>query len=142
VARAVISDPKRRAVYEPLYDIDPQTGTSIEVFCVNRVLAESFGTRGAGWFWWTCQRDCLPECMPTGPFANSYLAYRDFATPGNALVRNVNADTVRTRHFSRSDATAKSLIFMVGGRGIEPLTPSMSRKCSSAELTAQKACKA
>jgi hypothetical protein len=24
--------------------------------------------------------------------------------------------------------------FMVGGRGIEPLTPSMSRKCSSAEL--------
>ena len=26
---------------------------------------------------------------------------------------------------------------MVGGRGIEPLTPSMSRKCSSAELTAR-----
>ena len=25
---------------------------------------------------------------------------------------------------------------MVGGRGIEPLTPSMSRKCSPAELTA------
>ena len=25
---------------------------------------------------------------------------------------------------------------LVGGRGIEPLTPSMSRKCSSAELTA------
>ena len=26
---------------------------------------------------------------------------------------------------------------LVGGRGIEPLTPSMSRKCSSAELTAR-----
>jgi hypothetical protein len=26
---------------------------------------------------------------------------------------------------------------VVGGRGIEPLTPSMSRKCSSAELTAR-----
>ena len=28
-------------------------------------------------------------------------------------------------------------LFLVGGRGIEPLTPSMSRKCSSAELTAR-----
>ena len=27
---------------------------------------------------------------------------------------------------------------MVGGRGIEPLTPSMSRKCSPAELTARR----
>ena len=26
-------------------------------------------------------------------------------------------------------------LFLVGGRGIEPLTPSMSRKCSSAELS-------
>src|SRR5580704_11504208 len=26
---------------------------------------------------------------------------------------------------------------LVGGRGIEPLTPSMSRRCSSAELTAR-----
>jgi ABC-type ATPase involved in cell division len=50
VARAVISDPKRRAAYEPLYDIDPQTGASVEVFYADQVLAESFGTRGAGWF--------------------------------------------------------------------------------------------
>jgi hypothetical protein len=28
-------------------------------------------------------------------------------------------------------AKAKSLMSMVGGRGIEPLTPSMSRKCSA-----------
>ena len=32
---------------------------------------------------------------------------------------------------------ANILISMVGGSGIEPLTPSMSRKCSSAELTAR-----
>ena len=49
MARAVISDPKRRPALEPLYeDIDPRTGASIEVFYADRVLAGSFGTRGAG----------------------------------------------------------------------------------------------
>ena len=51
MARAVISGPKRRTAYEPLYDIDPQTGASVEIFYAYRVLAMSFGTRG-GWFWW------------------------------------------------------------------------------------------
>ena len=32
VARAVISDPKRLAAYEPLYDIDLQAGAGIESF--------------------------------------------------------------------------------------------------------------
>ncbi len=32
----------------------------------------------------------------------------------------------------------KSLILLVGTRGIEPLTPSMSRKCSTAELSARR----
>jgi hypothetical protein len=77
VARAVISDPMRRAAYEPLYDIDPQTGASVEVFYADRVLASSFGTR-PGWFWWTCQRGFLPDGPPTGPFATSYTAYRDW----------------------------------------------------------------
>ena len=31
---------------------------------------------------------------------------------------------------------------MVGARGIEPLTPSMSRKCSTAELSARRGCAA
>jgi hypothetical protein len=79
VARAVISDPKRRTAYEPLYDIDPQTGASVEIFYADRVLATSFGTRGAGWFWWACQPACLPDCPPIGPFATSYTAYRNFA---------------------------------------------------------------
>jgi hypothetical protein len=73
----VISDRERRAAYEPLYDIDPETGTCIEVFYVDRVLAESFGTRGAGWFWWSSQPGLLPDGPPAGPFATSYSAYRD-----------------------------------------------------------------
>jgi len=82
MARAVISSSGRRAAYEPIYDMDPRTGASVEVFYVDHVLAHSFGARGPGWFWWTSQRSCLPECMATGPFANSYLAYRDFAGRG------------------------------------------------------------
>ena len=79
MARAVISDPKRRAAFEPIYDVDPRTGASVEVFFADHWLAKSFGTR-AGWFWWTCQCGCLPEGPPTGPFATSYAAYRDVAT--------------------------------------------------------------
>jgi hypothetical protein len=76
MARAIISAPERRGAYEPLYEIDPQTGASIEVFYADRVLAESFGTR-AGWFWWTCRPGCLPDGLPIGPFGTSYRAYRD-----------------------------------------------------------------
>src|SRR5450756_1267608 len=75
VARAVISDPKRRSAFEPLYDIDPQTGASIEVFYADPALANSFG-RGTGWFWWTCQRGFLPDRPPTGPFATSYAQWK------------------------------------------------------------------
>jgi len=78
VARAVISDPKRRTAYEPLYDFDPQTGASVEIFYADRSLAKSF-TRGAGWFWWSCQPTLLPDGPPKGPFATSYAAYRNFA---------------------------------------------------------------
>ena len=46
MARAVISDPKRRTACEPLYDIDPQTGASVEIFYADRALAMSFGTGG------------------------------------------------------------------------------------------------
>ena len=73
MARAVISDPKRHAAYEPLYEIDPQTGASVEIFYADRALARSFGTSEAGWFWWTCHSGSLPHDLPSGPFANSYL---------------------------------------------------------------------
>jgi hypothetical protein len=52
------------AAHEPLYDIDPQTGATIEVFYADRSL-ETFGRCGAGWFWWPRRR------MFTG-----WLAYR------------------------------------------------------------------
>ena len=37
------------AAHEPLYDIDPRTGSSIEVFFADRTM-ETFGRCGAGWF--------------------------------------------------------------------------------------------
>ena len=76
MARAVISDRKGRAAYEPVYDIDPRTGASVEVFYADHVLAQSFGACGPGWFWWSCRCGSLPDVLPIGPFANSYLAYR------------------------------------------------------------------
>ena len=78
MARVMISDPKRYTAYEPLYDIDPKTGASVEIFYADRVLAMSFGTR-VGWFWWRCTPGSLPEVPPIGPFATSYAAYRNFA---------------------------------------------------------------
>jgi hypothetical protein len=77
VARAVMSDPERRAALEPLYHINPRTGATIEIFYGDPVLAASFGAP-AGWFWWSCERD-FPPGPATGPFPNSYLAYRDSA---------------------------------------------------------------
>jgi hypothetical protein len=89
MARAVISEPKRHTAYEPLYEIDPQTGDSVEIFHADRSVARSFGTSDAGWFWWSCQSGSLPEGEPSGPFASAYLAYRDVAT------RWTNADGPR-----------------------------------------------
>ena len=79
MARAVISDPKRLTAYEPLYEIDPQTGDSVEIFYADGAVARTFGTRDAGWFWWTCRSGSLPEGEPSGPFGTSYAAYRNFA---------------------------------------------------------------
>ena len=38
-----------QCTHDPLYDIDPQTGATIEVFYADREL-ETFGRCGAGWF--------------------------------------------------------------------------------------------
>ena len=64
-----------QCAHEPLYDILPQTGVSIEVFYADRTL-ETFGRDGAGWFWSPRRRGCSPDGSPTGPFATSYGAYR------------------------------------------------------------------
>ena len=55
MAQPIATDPKRRAAFEPLYDIHPRTGANIEVFYADRTL-ETFGRVGAGWFWWSRRR--------------------------------------------------------------------------------------
>jgi hypothetical protein len=81
MARAVLTSQKApRPQHEPLYDIDPWTGATIEVFWADRVLAQSFGASGPGWFWWTCYPGCLPKCPPAGPFPTSFRAYRSAMT--------------------------------------------------------------
>jgi hypothetical protein len=69
----------RRARHEPLYDVNPTTGASIEVFYADRAL-ETFGRGGAGWFWWPRRLGCSPVGSPTGPFTTSYAAYRHAMT--------------------------------------------------------------
>src|SRR4051794_3628579 len=61
---------------EPLFDIDPRTGASIEVFYTDRAL-ETFGRCGAGWFWCHRRRGYPAMGQAVGPFATSYAAYRD-----------------------------------------------------------------
>ena len=70
--------------HEPLFDVHPQTGISLEVFHSDRTL-ETFGRRGAGWFWWPRQRGCAPAGTPTGPFATDYAAYRHAMTAPAAI---------------------------------------------------------
>jgi hypothetical protein len=66
---------RQRAAHEPLYDINPASGVSIEVFYADRTL-ETFGRCGAGWFYWSRQRGFAPDGPATGPFPSSYSAYR------------------------------------------------------------------
>jgi hypothetical protein len=81
MARAVVtSNTVPHSQHEPLYDVDPRTGDSVEVFYADRVLAASFRALDAGWFWWSCQSGSLPQDLPVGPFGTSYAAYRDVAT--------------------------------------------------------------
>ena len=65
--------------YEPLFDVHPTTGVSIEVFFADRRLA-AFGKFGAGWFWWPRRRGLAPSGSAKGPFPTSYSAYRDACT--------------------------------------------------------------
>jgi hypothetical protein len=66
---------RQQSRHEPLFDIHPLTGVSIEVFYANRAL-ETFGRRGSGWFWWSRRPGFTPGSPATGPFATSYSAYR------------------------------------------------------------------
>jgi hypothetical protein len=61
---APTSNPRQR---EPLFDVHPRTGISFEVFYADRTL-ETFGSAGAGWFWWPRRRGFAPEGPAIGPF--------------------------------------------------------------------------
>ena len=61
--------------HEPLFDIHPVTGASIEVFFADGL--STFGRGGAGYFWWPRGRGFAPEGPAIGPFPTSYSAYRD-----------------------------------------------------------------
>jgi len=73
MARA--SNGRRYAAFEPLYEVNRETGEVLEVWYAHRALAESFGA-GAGWFYWESKPGCPPDTLPIGPFSSSYRAYR------------------------------------------------------------------
>jgi hypothetical protein len=85
---AARSNPSQRARCEPLFDVDPRTGVSIEVFYTDPTL-ETFGSGEAGWFWWSRRRGYAPVGSLHGPFATSYAAYRQAL--GTALGTKVDA---------------------------------------------------
>ena len=61
--------------HQPLFDVHPVTGASIEVFYADGLA--TFGRRGAGWFWWRRRRGFAPEGKATEPFPTSYSAFQD-----------------------------------------------------------------
>ena len=61
--------------YEPLFEVHPRTGASIEVFYADRAL-ETFGRVGGGWYWCARVRRSSPEASRIGQFDTTYSAYR------------------------------------------------------------------
>jgi hypothetical protein len=55
------------------YEMDPTTGATIEIFCADRVVAQSFSAHPAGWY---RQERGLPV-LPSGPFIVCLDACRD-----------------------------------------------------------------
>src|SRR5271165_4142931 len=72
----MVSAYRRSQKYGPIFDVHPLTGVSIEVFWADTTL-ETFGRRGAGWFWHFRRRGFAPKGPAHGPFPTSYAAYRD-----------------------------------------------------------------
>ena len=83
---------KQRARHEPLFDVNPRTGVSFEVFYSDRTL-ETFGRGGTGWFWWSREHGYPPAGPATGPFPTSYSAYRYALGTDLGAKRNTLLDT-------------------------------------------------
>ena len=60
---------------EPLFDVHPVTGASIEVFYAHGLA--TFGRHSPGWFWHFRLRGFAPDGMARGPFPTSYAAFCD-----------------------------------------------------------------
>jgi hypothetical protein len=82
---------RQRARHEPLFDVHPWTGASVEVFYADRSL-ETFDKCGSGWFWWLRRRGCSPDGPATGPFSTSYAAYRHAMNTGHSPARAITPD--------------------------------------------------
>jgi hypothetical protein len=93
--------------HAPLYDINAWTGATIEVFYADRRL-ETFGWRGAGWFWQSRRRGLLPVGPAIGPFDTSYAAYRH--------ATGTDLGTVARRSSGDIDAVAQPTLDKVFGR--------------------------
>jgi hypothetical protein len=103
---------------EPIFDIDPVTGRSIEVFYADRTL-ETFGRDGAGWFWWPRRRGFTPIGPACGPFPTNYSAYRN-AMLGDGLGSNLGIGrTTTTGNNAKTEAYA---VFVAEREGFEPPT--------------------
>ena len=70
---AAISSRSSRGAACSLYEIDPRTGATVEIFWADRALAQSIGTHAAGWYW----RERSSPDAPSGPFLVCLDAYRD-----------------------------------------------------------------
>jgi len=94
------SNLRQRARHEPLFDIHPLTGASIEVFYADRRL-ETFGRGGSGWFWWSRQPGFAPTGPAHGPFPTPYTAYRDAL--GTLTYPTQFRRRIATEHFQSDD---------------------------------------
>jgi hypothetical protein len=72
MATAISSHAARRQECA-FYEIDPRTGATVEIFYANGLAAQSFGARGAGFYW----RQRGSANVPSGPFLICLDAYRD-----------------------------------------------------------------
>jgi hypothetical protein len=132
----VSSDCRHR--FEPLFDIHPVTGASIEVFCADGPA--TFGRGGAGWFWWPRRRGFSPDGPATGPsvlYELRSVPTRDDAVKRERAQRGIDRPITLMRtqcghgNLSKAGMPHMLLILMVPRGGIEPPTLRFSVACST-----------
>ena len=69
-----VTSPVERTAGVHCTRLTSRSGATIEIFYADGAFAQSFGARGAGFYW--RKRDCSPD-VPTGPFIACLNAHRD-----------------------------------------------------------------